>query len=238
MNCSRPSSHSTESPLFVQTSLNNHNIVIFRCTAYPKTSVKRSIFYLNIDALFGRIGLETTEWWSFEDYPLTHPLWQPRRFQSTAVVIFLLVVAIGLASADVTADRDAWIRIATGKTGSKQRWRPIPRHAGRQDIHLSKFFLPSLGGLKRFANFLTAYGLLIEQRMGLGRFVWSMGLFPIVQSQSQTLTGADMRCPGTRLHGNHSMSKYHELVFVSLFRATAYCLFYEQKMGVEQICVD
>ena len=28
---------------------------------------------------------------------------------------------IGLASADVTAERDAWKRIATGKTGSKQR---------------------------------------------------------------------------------------------------------------------
>ena len=30
-------------------------------------------------------------------------------------------VVIGLASADVTAERDAWKRIATGKTGSKQR---------------------------------------------------------------------------------------------------------------------
>ena len=29
--------------------------------------------------------------------------------------------AIELASADVTAERDAWKRIATGKTGSKQR---------------------------------------------------------------------------------------------------------------------
>ena len=28
---------------------------------------------------------------------------------------------IGLASADVTAKRDAWKHIATGKTGSKQR---------------------------------------------------------------------------------------------------------------------
>ena len=31
------------------------------------------------------------------------------------------VLSIGLASADVTAERDAWKRIATGKTGSKQR---------------------------------------------------------------------------------------------------------------------
>ena len=65
-----------------------------------------------------------------------------------------------------------------------------------------------------------------------------MGLFPIVQSQSQTSTGADMRRPGTRLHGNHSTSKYHELVFVSLLHATAYCLFYEQRKGVGQICVE
>ena len=28
---------------------------------------------------------------------------------------------LGLASANVTAERDAWKRIATGKTGSKQR---------------------------------------------------------------------------------------------------------------------
>ena len=28
---------------------------------------------------------------------------------------------IGLASADVTAEKDAWKRIATGRTGSKQR---------------------------------------------------------------------------------------------------------------------
>ena len=32
-----------------------------------------------------------------------------------------LQLAIGLASVDVTAERDAWKRIATGKTGSKQR---------------------------------------------------------------------------------------------------------------------
>ena len=30
-------------------------------------------------------------------------------------------VCIGLASGDVTAERDAWKRIVTGKTGSKQR---------------------------------------------------------------------------------------------------------------------
>ena len=60
----------------MQTPLNNHNIDIFRCTAYPKTSLARSIVYLNVDALLARIGLETTEWWSIEDHPLTlsgHP---------------------------------------------------------------------------------------------------------------------------------------------------------------------
>ena len=35
--------------------------------------------------------------------------------------LYILDVDIGLASADVTAERDAWKRIATGKTGSKQR---------------------------------------------------------------------------------------------------------------------
>ena len=51
---SSPSSHdhSSEAPRFVQTSLNNHNVVIFRCTAYSKASLERSFFYLNIDALF------------------------------------------------------------------------------------------------------------------------------------------------------------------------------------------
>ena len=52
------------------------------------------------------------------------------------------------------------------------------------------------------------------------------------------VTSADMRRPRTRLHGNHSTSKYHEFVFVSLFRATAYCLFIEQRMGVGHICVE
>ena len=63
---------------FVQTPLNNHNFVIFSCTANPKTSVKRSICYLNVVALFGRIELATTEWWSFEDHPLTLSLRPPR----------------------------------------------------------------------------------------------------------------------------------------------------------------
>ena len=47
-----------------------------------------------------------------------------------------------------------------------------------------------------------------------------------------------MRRPRTRLHGNHSTSQYLELVFVSLFRATAYCLFIEQRMGVGHICAE
>ena len=38
------------------------------------------------------------------------------------LTITLPATTIGLASADVTAERDAWKRIATGKTGSiKQR---------------------------------------------------------------------------------------------------------------------
>ena len=41
-----------------------------------------------------------------------------------------------------------------------------------------------------------------------------MGPFPIVQT---SIEGADIR-PRTRLCGNHSMSKYDKLVFVSLFR--------------------
>ena len=39
---------------------------------------KDLFFYLNVDALFWRIGLATTEWWSFEDHPLTHPLFVTR----------------------------------------------------------------------------------------------------------------------------------------------------------------
>ena len=39
-------------------------------------------------------------------------------FQSS---FFFFANSIGLASADVTAEGDAWKRIATGKTGSKQR---------------------------------------------------------------------------------------------------------------------
>ena len=46
--------------------LNNHNFVIFRCTAYAKTPLERSFFYLNVDALFARIGPEATELWLFE----------------------------------------------------------------------------------------------------------------------------------------------------------------------------
>ena len=37
-------------------------------TAYSKASLERSFFYLNVDALFARIGLETTEWWLFEHH--------------------------------------------------------------------------------------------------------------------------------------------------------------------------
>ena len=37
---------------------------------------------------------------------------------------------IGLASADVTAERDAWKRIATGKTGSKQTSVPYNMYKG------------------------------------------------------------------------------------------------------------
>ena len=48
--------------------------VIFHCTAYSKASLERSLFCLSLDALFARIGLETTEWWLFED------LWPSRRF--------------------------------------------------------------------------------------------------------------------------------------------------------------
>ena len=45
---SSPSSHdhSSEAPRFVQTSLNNHNVVIFHCTACSKASLERSFFYL------------------------------------------------------------------------------------------------------------------------------------------------------------------------------------------------
>ena len=69
----------------VQTPLNNHNFVIFRCTAYSKASLERSFFfYLNEDTLFARIGLETTQRWLFED-----PLWPSRRFRMMSVTIFI-----------------------------------------------------------------------------------------------------------------------------------------------------
>ena len=56
---------------------------------------------------------------------------------------------------------------------------------------------------------------LIEQRFGLARFVWSIGLFRLCRRRSK---GADIR-PRTRLHGNHLTAKYDELFFISLLCA-------------------
>ena len=53
----------------------------------------------------------------------------PRGDGASSSVNFL--PCIGLASADVIADRDAWKRIATGKTGSKgcavKNWTTLQR---------------------------------------------------------------------------------------------------------------
>ena len=70
---------------------------------------------------------------------------------------------------------------------------------------------------------------------GLGSFVRSLGLFPIAiySANVDRRVRADVRRPRTRLHGNHSStSNYHKLVFVSLFCATAYCFYIEQRMGL------
>ena len=58
--------HSSRSAELCANPLNNHNFVIFHCNAYAKTSLERSFFYLNVDALFERIGPEATELWFFE----------------------------------------------------------------------------------------------------------------------------------------------------------------------------
>ena len=72
-NCSRTSDHLSvcEPPRFVQTSLNNHSFVNFLLHHKSKSIVWRSIFDLNVVALFARIALEITEWWSFENHQVT-----------------------------------------------------------------------------------------------------------------------------------------------------------------------
>ena len=73
------------------------------------------------------------------------------------------MTAIWLASADVTAERDAWKLIATGKTGSIQT--KIASHTkacGETGRSLVKVVFPSQGGffkfnLKNDGNFSTAY---------------------------------------------------------------------------------
>ena len=63
--------NSSEKLRFFQAHLNNHIFVIFHCTAYSKESLERSFFYLNVDALFNKIGLEATEKCLFEDDQFT-----------------------------------------------------------------------------------------------------------------------------------------------------------------------
>ena len=72
----------------------------------------------------------------------------------------------GLASADVTAERDAWKRIATGKTGSKTKIASHTKVCGETGRSLVKVVFPSQGGLKSVGNFSTAYRLVIEQING------------------------------------------------------------------------
>ena len=71
---------------------------------------------------------------------------------------------------------------------------------------------------RRFKKFWQLFDSLLTHNWtdngGWARFVWSMGLFPIVRT---SIDGRGYR-PRTRLHGNHLTSKYEELVFVSLFR--------------------
>ena len=64
---------------------------------------------------------------------------------------------IGLASADVTAERDAWKRIATGKTVSKQKIASHTKACVETGRSLFKVVFPSQGGLKSVGNFSTAY---------------------------------------------------------------------------------
>ena len=69
---------------------------------------------------------------------------------------------------------------------------------------------------KKFWQLSTAYWLIIEQIMVVGQDLW--GVWGCFQSCRRRSMGADIR-PWTRLHGNHSTSKYDELVFLSLFHA-------------------
>ena len=55
--------HLSEAPRFLQTSLNNHNFVIFHCTAYSKVSLERLFFYLNADALLLLLLIYVLQGW-------------------------------------------------------------------------------------------------------------------------------------------------------------------------------
>ena len=123
---------------------------------------------------------------------------------------------IGLASADVTAERDAWKRIATGKTGSKQMIASHTNACWETGRSLVKV-LSSL--TRRFKKFWQLFDSLLPLNWTKnGGWASMCGVWGCFRSCRRRSTGADIR-PRTRLHGNHSTSKYDELVFVSLFRA-------------------
>ena len=101
--------------------------------------------------------------------------------------------------------------------GNRQNWfqTKIASHTkacGETGRSLPKVVFSSQGGLKSVGNFSTAYWLIIEQIMGVRKDL--CGVWGCFRSCRRRSTGADIR-PRTRLHGNHSTSKYDELVFVS-----------------------
>ena len=75
---------------------------------------------------------------------------------------------------------------------------------------------------RRFKKFCQLFDSLLTHNWtdngDWARLVWPGTVWGCFQSCKRRSTGADIR-PRTRLHGNHSTSKYDELVFVSLFRA-------------------
>ena len=84
---SHPSSHDHSSEVLRFKLCKPHwttiTLSFFVALRIQKHRWKDHLFYLNVDALFARIGLETTQRWLFED-----PLWPSRRFRMMYVAIF------------------------------------------------------------------------------------------------------------------------------------------------------
>ena len=59
--------------------------------------------------------------------------------------------------------------MATGKTGSKQRKRPIQKHAGRKVSRWAKLFIPLLRGPNGFGKSFTALCVTFQKILGIGR---------------------------------------------------------------------